>query len=113
MARILPVPVDIWNRLHNVWMRNGNLPYRGGCLFDDANNEDTTSEALLVGRQQKALAEAEASDLWDFVVSQDPGRMYLPSLRKQIRSHQEHHFFIAKDEAELDAKVSLLETMTI
>lgn len=85
-------------------------------MFSDTNNEDTCSEALLVGRQQKALDEAEAAgaDLWDFAVSRDPGSMYLSSLRKSFRSlPQEHHFFIAKDVAELDAKISMLEIMSV
>lgn len=116
MARVLAVPSHIWNRLHKLWVETGNFPHSAGCLCDDANNEDTMSEALLAGRQERALEKAESigADVWDFVVSRDPGQMYLKSLRKSIAQRPPmHYFFIAKDEKELEDRVSVLEIMAI
>jgi hypothetical protein len=94
MARILPVPIDVWNQLYD--MLKSSSP-----VFADADNADTKSEAVLAGRRERALEQAEAleSDVWEFVTG---------SGRRAVRC-----FFIAKDEQELRAKVAVAQIMAI
>jgi len=105
MARVFPVPIALWSRLFTLWVQQNN-GWRGtqATLFADENNEDTNSEAILIGRREKVLAEAEkiGVDVWDFVVAGN--RKNWPMI---------HHYFIAKDERELETKVAMLEVMSV
>lgn len=95
IARVLPVPTDIHKRL---------AAMRSPQIFSDASNQDIRSEAVCVARQEKLLDQADAvgARVWQFTT------YLLDSMGEEV---PEKHFFIARDEQELDALVAAMEVM--
>jgi hypothetical protein len=68
---------------------------------------------VLIEKREKALEEAKSigSNVWDFVVrsqqfaaSKTTDKVTLPLM--------DHYFIIAKDEAELESRISIMEIMS-
>lgn len=94
MARVLAVPSDVWDQLHDMLSR-------GIWFYSDADNASTRSEAILVGRRERALEQAEkvGADVWEFATGKG--------------SKGSRYFFIAKDEAELRARIAVAQVMAV
>ncbi len=99
IARVLPVPTDIHKRLSAIRVRSPQI-------FSDASNQDIRSEVVCVARQEKLLDQADAvgARVWQFTT------YLLDSMGEEV---PEKHFFIARDEQELDALVAAMEVMIV
>lgn len=116
MARVLPVPKKMWDRLYDVYLqhlRHASMNQSSIIAQMSTSNFDTLSESVLVGRREKLLEEAEkaGADVWDFSVEHRMKHPWKGSGPE--KGPKEHYYFIAVDEVELDMKISLMEVMSI
>lgn len=121
MARVHAVPINIWNRLHTLYVirqkafLSSHSPRADFFSdFSDFDSQDSSSHAVLIGRKEKAIEEAEliGSNVWDFVVGPQ-WKASQSSKTKADRPMMDHYFIIAKDEEELESRVAVMEIMSV